>query len=72
MTASKKKPGSAVHAIAAVAKAAEEESDVVVVCLRVAGGTRISIDVARSRHDGTNRICVMGCGNQCVNGGRKH
>lgn len=69
MTATKKKPGAAAHARVAVTEA--DEVPEIVVCLRIRGGARVSIDVAIGYHDGAHPDCFE-CRNRCIANGRKH
>lgn len=63
----KKKPRSAMHARTAGKTTGEEsEETIVVVCLRISGGTRVSIDIARDHHDGAHPVCGMQCCNECI------
>lgn len=65
----RKKSGTVNHPTNPLAeKAVKKLVDVVVVCLHIRGGTRVSVDVAVDYHDASNRVCTMNCHNACIKG----
>ena len=53
------------------AEAKHEESEPTVLCLRIIGDVKISIDIAMDKYDGRNSVCVSQCDHCCINGGTK-
>lgn len=61
-----KKRSRAKATVVQVAVVEKSEWTGVVVCLRVGGGMRISVDAALDHHDGRSQTCVLDCGNRCT------